>query len=493
MDDSKELFLMVEAISNEKNIAKEDVLVSLEAALAIATKRHHNIDACVEINRKTGEFNTFRQWQVIKDGEEFVDDEDTKFDPQLHIYAKQADGVAIGDFKREPIKTEPFGRIAAQTVKQVIIQKVREAERKVVVEDYSMRVGEVVMVTVKRVERGNAYVDMGGVDGMILKFDLIPNESVRKNDRLRAYIKEVKSTPRGAQIFLSRTTSKMMIELFKMEVPEISEGVIKIMGGSRDPGLRSKLAVQAKDKRLDPIGSCVGMRGARVQAVSNELNGERVDIILWDEDPAQFVINAMAPAQVSSIVVDENKNSMDIAVEDDQLALAIGRGGQNIKLASRLTGWKLNVMSISDSDDKQAQENKESSDKLAVQLGIDSEVANVLIDEGFTNIDDVADADIQVLENIEEFDAKMAAELQERASDAQLVQAVGDSESSELLMSVEGVSEDMAQALIEANIATVEGLAELSIEELLEVQEMDKESASSIIMTARTNEGWFKT
>jgi N utilization substance protein A len=489
--EGKELFLMVEAISNEKNISQEDVLESLEEALAVATKKRNNIDAHVEIDRKTGEFNTFRQWMVIDDGENFVDDDGTEFDTELHIHAKDANGVEVDDFVREPMVTQEFGRIAAQIVKQVIIQKVREAEREVIVEDYTKRVGEVIMVTVKRVDRGNAYVDMGGVDGMISKFDLIPNESVRKNDRLRAYIKEVKSSPRGAQIFLSRTVPEMMIELFGMEVPEISEGVIEIMGGSRDPGLRSKLAVKSKDKRLDPIGSCIGMRGARVQAVSNELNGERVDIILWDEDPAQFVINAMAPAEVSAIVVDEEKNSMDIAVEDDQLALAIGRGGQNIKLASRLTGWKLNVMSVSEADDKQAEENQKTSEKLAEKLGVDSEVAGVLIDEGFGSIDEVADADASSLESIEEFDTSMVEELQERASDAQLVQALGDAESSEVLMSVEGVNEDLAQALIESDIATVDDLAELSIDELLDIQDMDTEVASAVIMTARENEGWF--
>ena len=489
--EGKELFLMVEAISNEKNISQENVLESLEEALAVATKKRNNIDAHVKIDRHTGEFKTFRQWRVIADGELLVDDNDTEFDAQLHIYAKDADGIAVDDFKYTPIKTEEFGRIAAQIVKQVIIQKVREAEREVIVDDYTNRVGEVVMVTVKRIDKSNAYVDMGGVDGMISKFDLIPNESIRKNDRLKAYIKEVKSTPRGAQIFLSRTAPEMMIQLFEMEVPEISEGVIEIKGGSRDPGLRSKLAVKAKDKRLDPIGSCIGMRGARVQAVSNELNGERVDVILWDEDPAQYVINAMAPAQVSSIVIDEDKNSMDIAVEEDQLALAIGRGGQNIKLASRLTGWKLNVMSVSESDDKQAEENQKISDKLAEQLGVDAEVAGVLIEEGFSGVDDVADADIAALESIEEFDSNMVAELQERAFDAQLVQALGDADASEALMSVEGVDEDLAQALIESDIATVDNLAELSIDELLEIQDMDKEQASAVIMTARENEGWF--
>ncbi len=491
--ESKELFLMVEAISNEKNITKEDVFEALEEAMAVATKKRHNIDAHVEIDRKTGEFSTFRQWTVVEDGDNFLDDDgEIEFNAELHVYAKDAKGIAVEDFVREPRETEEFGRIAAQTVKQVIIQKVREAEREVIVADYTQRVGEVIMVTVKRVDRSNAYVDMGGVDGMISKFDLIPNESIRKNDRLRAYIKEVKSSPRGAQIFLSRTVPEMMIELFEMEVPEISEGVIEIMGASRDPGLRSKLAVKTKDKRLDPIGSCIGMRGARVQAVSNELNGERVDVILWDEDIAQYAINAMAPAEVTSIVVDEDKNTMDIAVEEDQLALAIGRGGQNIKLASRLIGWKLNVMSVRESDDKQAEESQKVSDKLAEKLGIDSEVAAVLIDEGFGSVDAVADADAVNLESIEEFDASMVEEMQARASDAQLVQAFGDADSFEVLTTVEGVDEDLAQALIKAEVITVEDLAELSIDELLEVRNIDKEVASAVIMTARENEGWFK-
>ena len=489
--DGKELFLMVEAISNEKNISKEDVFESLEEALAVATKKRKEIDAHVEIDRKTGDYTTYRQWMVIEDGENFVDDDGTEFDPILHVHQQDAPGIAVDDYKREQIENEDFGRIAAQIAKQVIIQKVREAEREVIVNDYSSRVGEVIMVTVKRIDRGNVYVDMGGVDGMISKFDLIPNESVRKNDRLRAYIKEVKSSNRGAQIFLSRTVPDMMVKLFEMEVPEISEGVIEIMGGSRDPGLRSKLAVKAKDRRLDPIGSCIGMRGARVQAVSNELNGERVDVILWDEDPAQYVINAMAPAEVSSIVVDEDKHSMDIAVEDDQLALAIGKGGQNIKLASRLTGWKLNVMSATEADEKQAEEVQKAANKLADQLGVDAEVANVLIEEGFGGINEVADADAGELEAIEEFDVAMVEELQERASDAQLVQALGDAEASEVLMSVEGIDEDLAQALIEAEIETVGDVAELSIDELLEVQDIGTDAASAVIMTARENEGWF--
>ena len=489
--DGKELFLMIEAISNEKNITQEDVIESLEEALAVATKKRNTIDVRVEVDRHSGEFKTLRRWQVIEDGEDFVDDEGEKFDPELHIYQADANGLPVDSYLEEPMESIEFGRIAAQVAKQVIIQKVREAERTVVVENYSNRVGEVVMVTVKRVDRGNVYVDMGGIDGMLSKYDLIPNESIRKNDRLRAFIKEVKSTPRGAQIFLSRTVNEMLLELFEMEVPEISEGVIEIKAGARDPGLRSKLAVKAKDKRIDPIGSCIGMRGARVQAVSNELNGERVDIILWDEDPAQFVINAMAPAEVSSIVVDEEKGSMDIAVEEDQLALAIGRGGQNIKLASRLTGWKLNVMSLADADDLNAKELQKTGEKLAETLGIDAEVAGVLIDEGYTSLDEIAEAEAGTLSEIEEFDSKLVDDLQERAQDAQLVKALNDSEAAEILLAVEGVDDALAMALVDADIHTVDSLAELAIVELLEIQDIGKDSASAVIMAAREKEGWF--
>ena len=489
--DGKELFLMIEAISNEKNITQEDVIESLEEALAVATKKRNTIDVRVEVDRHSGEFKTLRRWQVIEDGEDFVDDEGEKFDPELHIYQANANGLPVDSYLEEPMESIEFGRIAAQVAKQVIIQKVREAERTVVVENYSNRVGEVVMVTVKRVDRGNVYVDMGGIDGMLSKYDLIPNESIRKNDRLRAFIKEVKSTPRGAQIFLSRTVNEMLLELFEMEVPEISEGVIEIKAGARDPGLRAKLAVKAKDKRIDPIGSCIGMRGARVQAVSNELNGERVDIILWDEDPAQFVINAMSPAEVSSIVVDEEKGSMDIAVEEDQLALAIGRGGQNIKLASRLTGWKLNVMSLADADDLHAKELQKTGEKLAETLGIDAEVAGVLIDEGYTNLDEIAEAEAEALSEIEEFDSKLVDDLQERAQDAQLVKALNDSEAAEILLAVEGIDDALAIALVDADIHTVDSLAELAIVELLEIQDIGKDSASAIIMAAREKEGWF--
>ena len=451
----QELLRIVDSLHRDKKIEPEIVFQAIEAALVSAAKRQYGETAEIEVS------------------------------------IAREDGTLTASRDGQPLDQDEIGRIGAQTAKQVIIQKIREAERTVVVDNFSNRVGEVVMVTVKRVDRGNVYVDMGGIDGMISKYDLIPNESIRKNDRLRAFIKEVKSTPRGAQIFLSRTANEMMVELFEMEVPEISEGVIEIKAGARDPGLRSKLAVKAKDKRIDPIGSCIGMRGARVQAVSNELNGERVDIILWDEDPAQFVINAMAPAEVSSIVVDEEKGSMDIAVAEDQLALAIGRGGQNIKLASKLTGWKLNVMSLVDADELQAKELQKTGEKLADKLGIDSEVAGVLIDEGYTSLNEIAEAEADTLSQIEEFDSEMVDELQERAQDAQLVKALNDAEATEILLALEGVDEPLAAALVEAEILTIEALAELAIVELLEIQDIGNDNASAVIMAARENEGWF--
>jgi N utilization substance protein A len=490
--DGKELFLIVEAISNEKNISKEEVFISLEEALAVATRKKKGFDVQINIDRKTGDYVTKRQWLVVADDARFIGEHEIEFDPELHIREMDAEGLKVDEYVTEPAENIDFGRIAAQVAKQVIIQKVREAERDVVVDNYSQKVGEVVTVNVKRIDRGNVYVDMGGVDGMISKYDLIPNESLRKGDRVRAFIKEVKSSPRGAQIFLSRTANEMMIRLFEMEVPEISEGVIEIISAARDPGLRSKLSVKAKDKRLDPIGSCIGMRGARVQAVSNELNGERVDIILWDEDPAQFVINAMAPAEVSAIVVDEDRGSMEITVADDQLALAIGRGGQNIKLASKLTGWKLNVMSLTEADEKQAEEDKKALGVLAEQLDVDEEVAGVLIEEGFSSVDAVADADPDSLTNIQEFDGKIVAELQERASDAQLVQAIGDAEASETLQEIEGVDADLVDILFDNEVKNLDDLAELSTDELTDLYNIDSEKAASIIMNAREKAGWFK-
>jgi N utilization substance protein A len=351
------------------------------------------------------------------------------------------------------------------------------------------------MATVKRVDRGNVFVDMGVIDGMISKYDLIPNESIRKNDRLRAYIKEVKSTPRGAQIFLSRTVNDMMIELFEMEVPEISEGVIEIKAGARDPGLRSKLAVKAKDKRIDPIGSCIGMRGARVQAVSNELNGERVDIILWDDNPAQLVINAMAPAEVESLIVDEDTHSMDVAVNADNLAQAIGKGGQNVRLASELTGWVINVMTVEDAIEKQEAESSSFVKNLMQALDVDEDVAVVLVEEGFTSIEEVAYVPLEEMSAIEGFDEDIAEELRARAKDALLTQALAseeelsNAEPAEDLLTMEGMDSQLAYKLAGKSIITMEDLAEQAVDDLLDVDGMNKERAAALIMTARAP--WF--
>lgn len=490
--ESKELLLIIEAISNEKNISQEDVIKSLEEAITIATKKKDNIHVRVEINRKTFQFDTFRRWLVVADGETFIESAETEFDPELHIYQTETDKLDIDSYLEKPIDSLEFSRISTQIIKQVIIQKVYEKERSGIVDNFINRVGDIVSVTVKRIDRGNAYVDIDGVEGMISRFDLIANESIRKNDRLKACIREVKPATRGAQIFLSRTSTEMMIKLFEMEVPEIDDGVIEIKSGAREPGLRAKLAVKAKDKRIDPIGSCIGMRGSRVQAVSNQLNGERVDIILWDEDPAKFVINAIAPAEVKSIVVDEDKSSMDIIVTDENLALAIGRSGQNIKLASRLTGWKLNIMSLNDADELQNKEIEKKGEKLSEKLGIDAEVVNILIEEGYTNLEEIADADAKNLTKIKEFDKNMVEELQERAQDAQLVKAIEDSQTLKDLLKIENIDENLANLLINSDINDLEDLANLSVDEFLEIKKIDKDKASKIIMSAREKQGWFK-
>ncbi len=486
---NKDLFLTIEAISNEKNISSEDIFLALEEALSVTIKKHQHIDARVEVNRNTGEFETYRRWLVVADGTQIIEDSEEVFNEDLHIYKSNIDNLQVGDYKEVKIEPMEFGRIAAQVVKQVVMQKVREAEKSVIAKDYSKKVGEIVAGTVKRIDRGNVYLDLEGVDGIISKKDMIENESVRKNDRIKAYIKEVKSNY-GVQIILSRTDVDMMIELFKIEVPEISEGVIEIKAGARDPGLRSKLAVKAKDRRLDPIGSCIGMRGSRVQAVSNELNGERIDVILWDENPAQFVINAMAPVKVTSIVVDEDKHSMDVAVEDEQLAQAIGKNGQNIKLASQLTGWRLNVMSQSQAYEKQEEENKVIEQKLSDNLGVDEDVAAILVDEGYTSVDEIVDASAEELTQIEEFDENFVEELKDRGQDALLAQALDDDESSNTLIEIKGIDDELAAALVQEGIKDQEALAELSTDELIDIHEIDRDRAEAIIMEARAP--WFK-
>jgi N utilization substance protein A len=497
---NKEILLVVDVVSNEKEIDKEVIFAAIEDALRTATiKRHDNrYDVRVSIDRKNGNYETFRRWQVVEYDDYFdygIDDPDKQM---LLDEAKQLDPKAVvGGFIEQPIESIEFGRIAAQTAKQVIVQKVREAERRKVVEAYEDRIGELVTGVVKRVERGNIYLDLGGnVEAFVPKEEMIPRETVRNGDRLRGYLKEVRPEARGPQLFVSRTSPDLLVALFRLEVPEVGEGVIEIMGAARDAGVRAKVAVKSNDSRLDPVGACVGMRGSRVQAVSNELAGERVDIILWNENEAQFVINAMSPAEIVSIVVDEDKHSMDVAVADENLSQAIGRGGQNVRLASELTGWELNVMSASQAEEKNEQEARNLLQSFVKQLNIGEDVAEVLIREGFSSVEELAYVPAKEMLEIEEFDEQMVDDLRGRARDALLIKAIASEEKLETtaepaqdLLDMPGIDPDLAQKMAKHGICTVDDLAEQSVDELMEVDGMDEERAASLIMKAR--ESWF--
>jgi len=493
---NKEILMVVDVVSNEKGVAKEIIFEAIEAALASATKKRHreDIDARVSINRETGDYETFRRWEVLEDDVDMIEA------PTRQIWLSDAEekspGIARGDFLEESMPSVEFGRIAAQTAKQVIVQKVREAERNQVVDAYKNRVGEMVGGIVKRVERGSVIIDLGNnAEALIPREEMIPREAVRPGDRVRAYLKEVRSEARGPQLFLSRTTPELLVELFKIEVPEINEGMIEIINGARDPGSRAKIAVKANDPRIDPIGACVGMRGSRVQAVSNELGGERVDIILWDENPAQFVINAMAPAEVASILVDEDTHTMDVAFVEENLSQAIGRGGQNVRLASELTGWNLNVMSVQQADEKSEIEAQELSNLFMEHLGVDEEVANILVQEGFSSIEEVAYVPESEMSGIEEFDENLVKEIRDRARDVMLTRAIvseeklADVKPAEDLLTMAGMNEALAYELAARGISTMEDLAEQSIDELLEIEGMDRDKAGKLIMTARIP--WF--
>lgn len=491
---NKEILLVVDAVSNEKGVDKGIIFEAIEAALAMATKKRYttDIDVRVSIDRDSGDYDTFRRWQVVED------DAMEHPEAQTTISAAQLDNpdIQLGDFIEEQIESVGFGRISAQTAKQVIVQKVREAERAQVYDEYKNRVGELVMGVVKRVERGNVYVDLGkNIDAIIPREEMIPRESVRPGDRLRAYLKEVNPEARGPQLMLSRTDPRFLIELFKIEVPEIGEGLIDILGAARDPGSRAKIAVRSNESRIDPVGACVGMRGSRVQAVSNELAGERVDIVLWDENPAQFVINAMSPADVESIVVDEDAGSMDIAVAEEQLSQAIGRNGQNVKLASELTKWTLNVMSESDAEKKSEVESEKIMKSFMVQLDVDEEVAGILVQEGFTSIDEVAYVPIEEMMEIEEFDEDIVQELRNRAKDVLLTRAISSEEEitqvepAQDLLEMDGMDLELAYKLTSLGVVTMEDLAEQSVDELMQVDGMDEEAAAKLIMTARAP--WF--
>jgi transcription termination/antitermination protein NusA len=494
---NKEILMVVDAVSNEKGVDKEIIFDALEAALASATRKKYGeeLDARVAIDRKTGDYDTFRRWKV------FADDSTELEVPEREL--RLEDGrdidptVEPGGFVEQPMVSVAFGRIAAQQAKQVIVQKVREAERAQVVEQYRDRVGQLVSGVVKRVDRNGIYVDLGSnAEGFVPRTDMIPREQAKPQDRVKAYLKDVRSEPRGPQLFLTRTAPEFLVELFKLEVPEVGQGLIQILGAARDPGVRAKIAVRSNDPRIDPVGACVGMRGSRVQAVSNEIAGERVDIIPHDANAAQFVINAMSPAEVLSIVVDEESHSMDIAVAEEKLSQAIGRGGQNIRLASQLSGWDLNIMTESDAEAKSETEARGLVELFMKQLDVDEDVATILAQEGFSTIEEVAYVPQAELISIQEFDANIVKELRNRARDVLLTQAIASEESldqsmpADDLLLLEGMSPDLALALARRGVRTREDLADQSVDDLADIEGLAAEEAGKLIMTARAP--WFE-
>src|SRR4051812_7783581 len=470
---NKEILMVVDAVSNEKGVDKEIIFEALEAALASATRKRHGegIDVRVSINRKTGDYDTWRRWKVFADDSTELEfpDKELRMEDAIDV-SKDAE---VGGYVEVPMESVAFGRIAAQTAKQVIVQKVREAERSQVVDEYKGRIGTLVSGIVKRVDRNGVYVDLGGnAEGFIPRDQMIPREPIRSQDRVKSYLQDVRSEQRGPQLFLSRTAPEFLIELFKLEVPEVGQGLIQILGAARDAGVRAKIAVKSNDSRIDPVGACVGMRGSRVQAVSNEIAGERVDIIPFDENPAQFVINAMAPAEVVSIVVDEDAHSMDIAVTEEKLSQAIGRGGQNIRLASQLSGWELNVMTQQAAEAKSEGESQKLVELFKAQLDVDEDVAQILVQEGFSTIEEIAYVPASELSGIEEFDEEIVRELRNRARDVLLTQAIASEETIETaepaedLLQLEGMDDELAQTLASRGIVTREDLAEQAVDDL---------------------------
>lgn len=494
---NKEILLVAEAVSNEKAVPREKIFEALEIALATATKKKYegDIDVRVAIDRKTGGYDTFRRWMVVDDQGEALENPFREITLEAARYENP--DIQVGEFIEDDIESVVFDRITTQTAKQVIVQKVREAERAQVVEQFQDKEGELITGIVKKATRESVVVDLGNnADGVLFREDLISRESFRPGDRVRAFLYSVRPEARGAQIFLTRTKPEMLIELFRVEVPEIADELIEIMGAARDPGARAKIAVKSNDRRIDPIGACVGMRGARVQAVSNELGGERVDIVLWDENPAQYVINAMAPADVASIIVDEDNHSMDIAVEADSLAQAIGRNGQNVRLATQLTGWELNVMTVEDMNKKHQAESAKVVALFVNSLDVDEDFAQVLADEGFTSLEEVAYVPVSELLAIDGFDEDLVEALRERAKAAISTRALATEEAldgvepSEELLALEGVDRHLAYVFASKGIVTLEDLAEQGIDDLIEIEELTEEKAGELIMAAR-NICWF--
>lgn len=492
---SKELLLVMEAVANEKGVDRNVIIQAMESALASAAKkRYHDEDVAIRvaINPKDGSYETFRRWEVVAD-DVVMESPDRMI--RLMDAVDEREGIEVGEFIEQLVDNPEFGRISAQAAKQVIVQRVREAERALVLEQWQDRVGELVNGVVKRAERGNVYVDLGGnAEAIIPKDKAIQRDVLRPGDRVRGYLAETRTETRGPQLVISRVAPEFMIELFKLEVPEVGQGLVEIKGAARDPGDRAKIAVLAHDHRTDPIGACIGMRGSRVQAVSNELNGERVDIVLWSENPAQFVINAMAPAEVQSIIVDEEKHSMDIAVAEEKLAQAIGKGGQNVRLASRLTGWQLNVMTQDQVAAKSEAEQSVARAAFVVKLEVDDEIAGILVSEGFNTVEEIAYVPAAELLAIDGFDEDIVEELRARARDALLNEALAAEEEieehlpSEDLLALEGMTESIAYALSAQGISTQDDLAELAADEICEIEDMGMEKASALILAARASE-----
>jgi N utilization substance protein A len=496
---NKEILLIIDTVSNEKNVDREIIINAMETALASAVKKKYKldnktqdeIDVEVTINQDDGTYTTIRKWEVVDEIQ--IDDEYEK--KMLIEFAKEKNNdINVGEYITEEIESVEFGRIVAQTAKQNIVASLKAAERNRIVDLYAPRVGELLFGIVRRVDKNNVFLDLNSNEGgslsdeaMILKENLIPRENIKPGDRIRGFLMDVQSEQRGPQLYISRKCPEFLIELFRLEVPEVGQGIIEILGASRDPGLRAKIAVKSNDPKLDAIGACVGMRGSRVQSVSNELAGERIDIIAWDEDPAKFVINAMSPAEVLSIVVDETSKTMDIAVAEEQLSQAIGRGGQNVRLASELTGWNLNVMSKDDADDKNNKEEEETATKFQVELNVDNDVAKILAEEGFSSIDEIALCEIEELQEINGFDDDLVNELRKRAIDAydKKQKELDDKKS---LSNLNELNDDHITLLKNNDILTISDVADLSIDELLDFIDISNESAGKVIMQAR--ESW---
>jgi N utilization substance protein A len=488
---SREVLLLVDALAREKNVTKDVVFGALELALASATKKRFrdDVDVRVEIDRDTGEYAAFRRWQVVADGAvEF---------PAHQIPLSDAIAsnpqIQLDEFVEESLEPEEFGRIGAQAAKQVILQKIRDAEREQILNDFLLRKEHLITGVIKRMERGSAIIESGRIEALLPRDQMIPKENLRVGDRVRAFLLRTERSSRGPQLVLSRVAPEFLVKLFELEVPEIEEGMLEIKSAARDPGARAKIAVKSNDQRIDPIGTCVGMRGSRVQAVTGELAGERVDIILWSPDPAQFVINALAPAEVSSIVVDEEKKSMDVVVEEDQLAQAIGRGGQNVRLASELTGWELNIMTVDEAESKNLEEFSAIRKLFMEKLDVDEEVADILVQEGFSTLEEIAYVPISEMMEIESFDEGTVNELRSRARNALLTEAIASEEKveneAEDLLTLEGMDNQTARVLASQGVTTKEALADLAVDDLVEMTGMDNEIAKRLIMTARAP--WF--